>query len=86
MRMRVVVIALTVVVVMVGNCCMGMNKMQEHMNGDNNVEHDEIPVNSYSDVTIHQSPGTGGPGERTVSHHEIPRNKDFGQSGPQGNA
>ncbi|BAT90545.1 hypothetical protein VIGAN_06180600 [Vigna angularis var. angularis] len=87
MRMRVVV----VIALMVASCCMAMNKMslvdnnmQEHSNG-NNVEH-QIPLNSYSDVTIHESPGKGGPGERTVSsHHDIPR-KDFGQSGPGGNA
>ncbi|ESW04278.1 hypothetical protein PHAVU_011G082000 [Phaseolus vulgaris] len=89
MRMRVVVIALTVLV-MLASCCMAMNKMslvvnmQEHSNG-NNDEH-QIPLNSYSDVIIHQSPGTGGPGERTVSHHDIPR-KDFGEfAPPEGNA
>ncbi|KAK7341866.1 hypothetical protein VNO80_24807 [Phaseolus coccineus] len=89
MRMRVVVIALTVLVMLASCCCMAMNKMslvanmQAHSNG-NNDEH-QIPLNSYSDVTIHQSPGTFGPGERTVSHHDIPR-KDFGEPAPEGNA
>jgi len=92
MRMRVVVIALTVLVlVMLASCCMAMNKMslvanmQEHSNGNNDDEH-QIPLNSYSDVIIHQSPGIGGPGERTVGgHHAIPR-KDYGEPSPEGNS
>ncbi|CAJ1979277.1 unnamed protein product [Sphenostylis stenocarpa] len=70
--MRVMGIALTLLL-MLSSCCVAMNtmslvtKMQEH----------QIPLNSYSGAIIPQTPGTGGPGERTVSHHDIPR-KDFG--------
>ncbi|RDX72766.1 hypothetical protein CR513_47702, partial [Mucuna pruriens] len=48
----------------------------------------EIPVKkySYSDSNSHQIPGTGGPGQRTVSgHYNIP-GKDHGKPGPKGNA
>ncbi|KAH1225399.1 hypothetical protein HKD37_11G031692 [Glycine soja] len=73
--MRLVVIALTILMLASSSMAihvktlvannMLQEKEGEHSNGNNN-EH-QIPLNRYSD--IHEIPGTGGPGERTVSGH-----------------
>ncbi|TKY67197.1 hypothetical protein E2542_SST10089 [Spatholobus suberectus] len=58
----------------------------EHSN-DNNDQH-KIPLKEYGyghDSNTHQIPGTGGPGQRTVDGHFIPR-KHYGKPGPEGNA
>ncbi|KAK7404759.1 hypothetical protein VNO78_05716 [Psophocarpus tetragonolobus] len=74
MKMRLVVIALTLL--LVASSCMAISnkktlvanmpgKKGEHNNFGNNDEH----LNSYGDRNFHEIPGTGGPGQRTVNGH-----------------